>query len=96
MKFSLINKNNYNAVAGIYKAGLETRNATFETDVPYFEDWDNKHLPFGRIVIVENQTISGWASLAKVSNRCVYGGMAEVSVYVSASAQGKGVGTKLL
>jgi len=96
MSFFEIDKNNYAAVAQIYKEGIETGNATFETNVPTFEEWQAKHLSFGNIVLLENQTILGWASLSKVSDRCVYGGVAEVSVYVSSIAQGKGVGTKLL
>ena len=38
----------------------------------------------------------GWAAISKVSDRCVYGGVAEVSVYVSTNARGKGIGSALL
>ena len=92
MKFSKIDENNFDAVAKIYKVGIETGNATFETNIPSFEDWDKTHLPYGRIVILENENILGWAALSKVSDRCVYSGIAEVSVYVSTASQGKGVG----
>jgi phosphinothricin acetyltransferase len=34
--------------------------------------------------------------LAPVSGRCVYAGVAEVSVYVAAAARGRGVGAALL
>lgn len=37
----------------------------------------------------------GWAALAPVSNRCVYGGVAEVSVYVGSRYRGRGVGKAL-
>ena len=94
MKFSEIDANNFDAVAKIYKKGIETGNATFETSIPSFEEWDKKHLPYGRIVLLDNETIVGWAALSTVSDRCVYGGIAEVSVYVSAS--GRGYGTQLL
>ncbi len=40
--------------------------------------------------------ILGWESLSAVSNRCVYAGVAEVSVYISEKHKGKGVGTSLL
>jgi len=96
MKFSKIDENNFDAVAKIYKVGIETGNATFETNIPSFEYWDKTHLPYGRIVILENENIVGWAALSKVSDRCVYGGIAEVSVYVSPDTQGKGVGSQLL
>lgn len=96
MEFSKIDKTNFFSVAQIYKEGIDTGNATFETNIPLFGEWDKKHLPFGRIVTVENGSILGWASLSPVSLRDVYAGVAEVSVYVALSAQGKGVGTKLL
>jgi phosphinothricin acetyltransferase len=38
----------------------------------------------------------GWAALCPVSDRCVYGGVAEVSVYVADEAKGRGIGTRLL
>jgi L-amino acid N-acyltransferase YncA len=96
MEFSKIDKNNFEMVAQIYKTGIETGNATFETRVPTFEEWDKKHLSFGRIVILENDEIKGWAALSKVSERSVYNGVAEVSIYISVTSQGKGIGTQLL
>jgi len=93
-EFSKIDTNNFDAVAQIYKAGIQTGNATFETNIPSFEEWDQKHLPFGRIVILKDETLVGWAALSKVSDRCVYEGVAEVSVYVS--VRGEGLGTQLL
>ncbi len=38
----------------------------------------------------------GWAALSAVSDRCVYGGVGEVSVYVGSTGRGKGIGTRLL
>jgi phosphinothricin acetyltransferase len=38
----------------------------------------------------------GWAALSPVSDRCVYGGVAEVSVYVAEAARGRGLGRALL
>ena len=40
--------------------------------------------------------IVGWAALSAVSSRCAYAGVAEVSVYVSGLARGRGVGFRLL
>lgn len=94
MEFSEIDKHNFDAVAEIYKTGIQTGNATFETTIPSYEEWDKKHLPFGRIVLLKDKNIMGWASLSKVSDRCVYEGIAEVSVYVS--TYGRGLGTLLL
>src|SRR5213076_420667 len=80
----------------IYLEGIATGQATFETDAPTYESWDAAHLPFGRLVARNNETTVGWAALSKVSSRCVYAGVAEVSVYVSLSQRGLGIGRLLL
>jgi L-amino acid N-acyltransferase YncA len=84
------------AVKTIYEEGIATGHATFQTSAPGWEEWDAAHLPEARLVAVENDTILGWAALTPVSGRCVYAGVAEVSVYVSAAARGKGLGKQLL
>ena len=83
-------------VARIYAEGIETRLATFETDVPTWQAWDGAHLTEHRFMAREDGRAAGWAALAPVSSRCVYAGVAEVSVYVAAAARGRGVGTALL
>ena len=83
-------------VAEIYRQGLETGNASFETEVPAPEAWDAAHLPEPRLVARLDGAIAGWAALSAVSGRCVYGGVAEVSVYVAARSAGRGVGRRLL
>lgn len=96
MKIEPITPEIYPKVRTIYEEGIATGMATFETSTPNWEFWDGAHLSYGRIVAMEAGEILGWASLAPVSSRCVYGGVAEVSVYVSSTARGKGVGTLLL
>jgi L-amino acid N-acyltransferase YncA len=83
-------------VLEIYKMGIETRNATFETDVPAWEDWDAKHLPHSRLVYSEDDSVLGWAALSQVSGRPAYKGVAELSVYVDTSFAGRGIGSKLM
>jgi L-amino acid N-acyltransferase YncA len=83
-------------VARIYAEGIATGMATFETDVPQWPEWDESHLPGHRFVARTQAETLGWAALAPVSSRCVYAGVAEVSVYVAAAARGRGVGTTLL
>jgi L-amino acid N-acyltransferase YncA len=84
------------AVREIYLEGIATRQATFETTAPSWEAWDASHLPFARLVARQAVTIIGWAALSPVSSRQVYAGVAEVSVYVSESQRGLGLGRKLL
>lgn len=86
----------WSAVQSIYREGIATGNATFETDAPEWEDWDRNHLRDCRLAARREGQVIGWAALSPVSGRCVYAGVAEVSVYVAASARGKGVGKALL
>jgi phosphinothricin acetyltransferase len=89
-------KRDWPVVASIYEQGIETRNATFETAVPTWIEWDSAHLKDHRLVATSGNEIVGWAALAPVSSRCVYAGVAEDSVYVSEAARGTGVGRVLL
>lgn len=91
-----ITKANFQSVAAIYSEGIATGMATFETQAPNWEEWDGTHLMFGRLAAIKDEIMLGWAALSPVSSRCVYAGVAEVSVYVSSVARGKGVGKVLL
>lgn len=82
-------------VREIYAEGMATGHATFETEPPSWEQWDAAHLAFARLVARDNQVV-GWAALSPVSQRCVYGGVAEVSVYISPARRGMGIGRQLL
>ena len=84
------------AVKAIYEAGLATGNASFQASAPTWEEWDAAHLKHSRLVGTEGQTIVGWAALTPVSGRCVYAGVAEVSVYIDTANRGKGIGKFLL
>jgi L-amino acid N-acyltransferase YncA len=86
----------WGSVRAIYLAGIATGQATFETESPTWEDWNDAHLPAPRLVAIANEVIVGWAALSPVSPRPVYAGVAEVSVYVDAERRGQGVGALLL
>jgi L-amino acid N-acyltransferase YncA len=86
----------WNAVARIYAQGIATGNATFETEVPSWERWDASHLADHRLVAVRDGRVVGWAALSPVSERRVYSGVTEESVYVAEEVRGEGVGRKLL
>jgi phosphinothricin acetyltransferase len=83
------------AVLEIYRYGLDSGDASFETTVPTWADWDSGHLPDHRFVAVDREVV-GWAAASPVSGRCVYAGVVEHSVYVHPDAQGRGVGALLL
>ncbi|MCW4452370.1 GNAT family N-acetyltransferase [Kaistella sp. BT6-1-3] len=83
-------------VSEIYRQGIETGNATFQQEIPTYTDWDNGHLKNCRIVAIKDNEVAGWAALTPVSGRCVYAGVAEVSVYVADKNRGHKIGHKLL
>src|SRR5437660_10068496 len=86
----------WDQVRSIYLQGIATGDATFETDAPPWEKWNASHLKTCRLVARGGDRVLGWAALSPVSDRCAYGGVAEVSVYVEAGARGIGVGRGLL
>lgn len=88
--------NDWDAVKAIYLEGIATGHATFQTTAPSWEVWDKDHLKACRLVAEINNEVVGWAMLSSISSRCVYAGVAEVSVYVGEKAQGNGIGRALL
>jgi L-amino acid N-acyltransferase YncA len=86
----------WQVVARIYGEGIATGEATFENEVPGWEQWDSGHAPDCRLVAEVEAEVAAWAALSPVSRRPVYRGVAESSIYVGANAQGRGVGTRLL
>ena len=96
MIIRLAEESDYPSIAKIYKQGIDTGLATFESSIPDWNKWDSSHHKFGRLVAVESNNILGWAALAPVSGRCAYDGVAELSIYVNEMARGKGIGTLLM
>ena len=89
-------QNDFDSVKEMYQQGIDTGNATFETQTKEWDEWNNSMLQICRLVAVENDRVVGWAALSPVSSRCVYAGVGEVSVYVASEARGKGAGQALL
>jgi L-amino acid N-acyltransferase YncA len=84
-------------VRAIYQAGIDTGHATYEsTPTATWANWQQNHLNELSLVALHDSHVVGWASLTPASGRCVYAGVAEVSVYVSPTAKGRGVGRQLL
>ncbi|MGY2746099.1 N-acetyltransferase family protein [Arthrobacter sp. UYCu723] len=85
------------AVQRIYREGIATGHATFESEAPDWERFNNSRLPRHRLVAETAEgRILGWAAVSPVSARPVYSGVVEHSVYIAAVARGLGLGAALL
>ncbi len=88
--------NDWTEVSAIYLAGIRTGIATFQGDVPGWEEWDCSHCVCCRLVARSGDAVLGWAALTPISSRRVYAGVADISVYVAEGQRGRGVGAALL
>jgi L-amino acid N-acyltransferase YncA len=95
MQVCLMKPADWLEVSRIYEEGIATGLATFETQVPSWEEWDAARLPHSRLV-ARSERVLGWATLSFVSKRPCYMGVAEVGIYVSTQKRGCGVGRALL
>jgi L-amino acid N-acyltransferase YncA len=84
------------AVLGIYQSGIDEGNATFETHIPAWNAFSAGRLPDHRFVATDGNRVLGWVAAGAVSDRRVYAGVVEHSVYVDPVARGRGIGRQLL
>jgi L-amino acid N-acyltransferase YncA/DNA-binding transcriptional ArsR family regulator len=85
-------------VLAVYQAGLDSGDASFETEAPSWEAFDAARLPGHRHVATAADTgeLLGWVAAMAVSGRNAYSGVVEHSIYVAPTARRRGVGTALL
>lgn len=93
----------WSAVERIHAEGIATGDATFETTPSTWDEFDAGHTAEHRLVAVlpaglgeAAEQVVGWAACSRVSSRCVYQGVLEISVYVAEAARGRGVGSALM
>lgn len=97
MKIDRITYEDIKDVLEIYDQGIKLGYATFQTEVPSIDEWDHSHLSIGRLKAMdENGRMLGFVALSPTSSRCVYKGVAEVSIYIAKEEQKKGIGEKLI
>jgi phosphinothricin acetyltransferase len=89
-------RDDYKSVAAIFAEGIATGQATFETDAPGWDEWDERHLPGHRLVAELDGDVVGWCAVVPYSSRSAYRGVGEESVYVAERARARGVGRALL
>ena len=94
--FRKLQKTDWKQVSEIYKEGIATGNATFEGNIPTWEEWNINHLNSCRIVAEKEGNVIGWCALHPVSIRPFYNGVMEVSVYVLTEFSGQKIGSTLL
>lgn len=91
-----MNEHDWPDVAEIYRQGIATGKATFQSEIPEYKDWNTSHLSICRFVAIIDGEVAGWIALSGVSSRCVYKGVAEVSVYIAEGNRKNGIGLNLL
>ncbi|MFP7254657.1 GNAT family N-acetyltransferase [Terribacillus goriensis] len=89
-------RSDWECVRDIYKRGIDGGNATFETNTPTWEQWNNSKLQYGRLVVEIDKEIVGWVALSPYSSRQVYKGVVEVGIYIDPDFQGNGIGSALI
>lgn len=92
----IMKQKDWEQVRSINREGNVTGNSTFEADAPDWDKWDSTYLRGHRLVVKDGDSIVAWAALSPVSTRCVYSGVAKLSLYVAAKHRGKGIGFILL
>ena len=85
-------------VEQIYAAGIRGGVATFESATPGWTEFDRDHLAPHRFVAAgpDPDAVVGWIAGSPTSQRSVYAGVVEHSVYVHPKAAGRGVGRALV
>ena len=96
MTIEKLEPQHWEAVKAIYEKGIATGNATFETTAPSWKVWDEHHLTHSRLICKIDGKIAGWVAISSVSEKCVYEGVAEISIYMDNEFQGMGIGLVLM
>ena len=95
VKIRPMDRSDWEAVCSIYRSGIATGVATFETHCPTYDQWDCSHCSHSRLIMEDAEGVIGWAALSPVSSRQAYAGVAEASIYMAERARGKGLGVLL-
>lgn len=97
MRIEKLRAEHYSRVAEIYQQGIDSQNCTFETSPPTWKVFEDNHLPFCRLVVLDTDNeVMGWAALSPTSSRYCFRGVAEVSIYLDQQIRGQGIGEMLL
>ena len=96
VEFRNFKDTDWDQVQHIYQLGIDTGIATFEESPPaMLKDWKEKINEELAFVCEIDNVIAGWVTLNKVSNRSVYKGVGEVSIYIHPDYKRKNIGSQL-
>ena len=88
------------AITDIYNVEVKTSTATLDTEPRTDAEavaWFAEHSGRYPILVAEaDETVVGWASISRWSDRKGYDGTAEISYYVKSGHRGLGIGRKLV
>lgn len=89
------------AITAIYNEGIASHRATFETDLRSVHEIErrivNAHERHAWLVVVDaSDEVIAWAATMPYASRACYDGVAEFSIYVAGSQQGRGAGRLVL
>jgi len=96
MNIKKINKEDLSSCLEIYHEGLKSGIASFQEPTITLDEFRLKVDLNKCLTLEDNKKIKGYAFFTKISNRCVYDGVGEVSIYLSKEITRKGFGKNLL
>ncbi len=97
LRIILAHRDDWPAIQRIFKEGIETGNATFNSQAPdSWEEWVSDKILHCCLVAKSKGRVVGWVSLGSVSKRSVYSGVAYINIYVERDSRGQRVGSRLL
>jgi phosphinothricin acetyltransferase len=84
-------------IAAIHAEAIAERQSTFDTHAPPVAELVERMTAPNHLLLVAERAgaVVGWAAAAPYSTRPAYAGIAECSIYVTATARGAGVGSRL-
>lgn len=96
-RIEMMKASDWEKVAYIYQQGIDTKQSTFQIEVPTYKAWDAGHIKSCRFVAkTDEDKVVGFVALSQSFERYVYRGVAELSIYIHEGYKGKGIGTALL
>ncbi len=89
-------KDDWPEVSEVYSFWLKNGNITFHKTCPSYDEWNKGHLNDCRFVAVSKGKAVGFCVLSPTSQREVYKGVVELSIYIKKEFTGMKIGKMLI